>query len=279
MRAASLALADFFGPVPQVDRVDATLALPGRELKVRTYSPLGAREAELPGLVYFHGGGCVSGSLETHDGVGAWLSDAAHCRIVAVEYRLAPEARFPAPLDDAFEAFMAIAADPSRWRMFPARLGLGGDSAGAHLAALAARRAVDAGTLPALLFLLCPVIDLLGRTASRRDLARDHLIDEATMESYWDFCRVEGLSPDDPGLAPLKARLDGLPRALIHTGQYDPLRDEGADYARALTSAGGRVEHVEHAGLIHHFYGLAGVIPAAKAAKERIGEGLRAALA
>lgn len=252
--------------------------MPGRDLALRVYSPRGQGESELPGLVYFHGGGGVAGDLDTHDSIHAWLAVAGHCRVIAVDYRLAPEARFPAAVDDSFDAVMAVAQAPERWRLDPSRVGVGGDSAGGQLAALAARRAVDAGARLALLLLLCPVMDPLGRTPSRRELAKGYLIDEATMESYWELFRVEGLGPDDPRVAPLRAaNFAGLPRALIHTAQYDPLRDEGADYARALRQAGVEALNREHAGLIHHFYGLAGIIPAARAAMEEIGAELRAA--
>jgi acetyl esterase/lipase len=259
-----------------VDRRDDAIVLVDRTLRVREYSPEAARTDALPGLVYFHGGGWVSGGLATHDAICATLANAAKCRIIAVEYRLAPESRFPAAHEDALAALDAIGADPARWAIDAARLGVGGDSAGGNLAAYAARRAK---LRPALLFLLCPVLDALARSPSRERLANSYLIEEATMERYWEYYRAEGLSSDNPRIAPRReSDFSCLPRTHIHGAEYDPLRDEGESFAQSLSAAGVPVRHVVHAGLIHHFYGLGGVIPAAQAAFRAIGEDLREAL-
>jgi acetyl esterase/lipase len=256
------------------------LILGDRRLALRTYSPKGLGDREGPALVYFHGGGWVSGDLDSHDALCATLAHSGDCRVLAIDYRLAPEARFPAAQEDAFAAVMAIAAQPERWALDRRRLGVGGDSAGGHLAAIAARHAADAGVPLALQLLLCPVMDPLARTPSRRAFASGFLIEEATMERYWDLYCVEGLSPDDPLVAPLRnSTFAGLPPALIHTAEYDSLRDEGAQYAEVLASAGVAVRHQVHAGMIHHFYGLGGVIPSAQTALLEIGAQLRATFA
>ena len=118
--APAMPLIDFAAPAPKADRRDDEIALVDRRLRVREYSPEGARAAEaLPGLVYFHGGGWVSGGFATHDAICATLADAAKCRIVAVDYRLAPESRFPAAHEDALAALDAIGADPARWAIDP----------------------------------------------------------------------------------------------------------------------------------------------------------------
>ena len=178
---------------------------------MRLYSPLGLSEVELPGLIFFHGGGLVSGDLETGDSRCAELCHLGRCRVVAVDYRLAPEFRFPAAHEDAFAAVMAVAAAPSRWTIDRRRLAVAGDSAGGNLAASAARRAGAAGVELALQLLLCPVLDPLGRTASRRELASGYLIEEATMARYWELYRTDGLAPDDPRVAPLSADFAGAP--------------------------------------------------------------------
>ena len=238
-----------------------------RSIRLRSYSPEGLGDAELPGLVYFHGGGWMSGGLDSHDALYATLAHHGACRVVAVEYRLAPEWRYPAAHDDALFAVLAVAADPARWAIDPRRLGVGGDSAGANLAATAAARARASGVALTLQLLLCPVIDPLGRTSSRAEWASGHLLEEATMARYWELYRVDGLTPDDPRVAPLRAEdFSGLPNTLIHTAEYDPLRDEGEIYARALRRAGRAVRHTMHTGLIHHFYGLGAVVPAGQAA-------------
>ena len=267
LRAAAAELAQFADAPPPVERADETLALDGRELRLRIYSPPGRGGETLPGLIYFHGGGLVAGDLDTHDALTATLAAGAACRIVAVDYRRAPEARFPAAFDDAVATTLAAMRSPGRFRLGAGRVGVGGDSAGGQLAALAARAACEAGAAPALQFLLCPVMDALARWPSRMALARGHLIDEATMRAYWDAYRVEGLDPEDPRVAPLCARdFCGLPPALIHVAEGDPLRDEGEAYAGELERAGVRVRLTRHAGLIHNFYGLGAVIPAGRTA-------------
>lgn len=273
LRAAAADLAQFATAPPPVERAETALALDGRLIRLRLYCPPGRGGDTLPGLIYFHGGGLVAGDLDSHDALTAALAAGAACRIVAVDYRRAPEARFPAAFDDAVAATVAALSDPARFRLAPGRIGVGGDSAGGQLAALAARAATQAGFAPALQFLLCPVMDPLARAPSRFALAQGWLIDETTMRAYWDAYRVEGLDPRDPRVAPLAASgFAGLPPALIHVAEGDPLRDEGEAYAEALQGAGVHVRLTRHAGLIHHFYGLGAVIPAARA-------GLAAAIA
>ena len=279
LRHVGAALAEFAAPAPEVGRRADALSNGGATIMLRLYSPEGLAEVELPGLIFFHGGGLVSGDLETSDSLCAELCHLGRCRVVAVDYRLAPEFRFPAAHEDAFAAVMAVAAAPSRWAIDRRRLGVAGDSAGGNLAASAARRAGAAGVELALQLLLCPVLDPLGRTASRRELASGYLIEEATMARYWELYRIDGLAPDDPRVAPLSADFAGAPPALIHTAEYDPLRDEGALFARALEGAGVPVRHFIHAGMIHHFYALGAVIPAAQAALASIGAELREAFA
>ena len=279
MRRAAIELAGFAASPPAAERQADALAVDGRLLPVRVFSPVGFADAELPGLVYFHGGGWMSGGLDTHDPLCATLAADGHCRVVAIDYRLAPERRFPAAQDDAFAATLAVLAEPGRWALDSRHIGVGGDSAGGHLAALAASRAVNAGGALALLFLLCPVLDALARTPSRRELAKGFLIEEATMERYWELYRIEGLSPDDPSVAPrLAPDFAGLPACVIHTAEYDPMRDEGALFGQALAKAGVPVRVTEHAGLIHNFYALSGAIPAGATALARIGAELREAL-
>ena len=274
LRAATDGLAAFAGPPPPVERRE-TLA--GGRVAVRVYAPRGGSDAPIPALLYFHGGGWISGGLESHDAICATLAARGGCRVIAVDYRLAPEHRFPAALEDGAAALRAIAADPRRFGVDPNRLGIAGDSAGANLAVVLAR---ETPTPLALQLLLCPVMDPLGGTRSRAALASGWLIEEATMARYWDFYRFFGLSPDDPRVAPLNGGdFARLPPALVHVAEFDPLRDEGEAYAAALTRAGVPAELTVHVGLIHHFYGLGGVIPAAQAAFARVCDGLKLAWA
>ena len=277
LRRATSSLADFAAPAPPVERREWAIEAPGRRLAARLYAPAGADDSSLPGLVYFHGGGLVSGGLESHDALCAELAAAAQCRLVAIDYRLGPEYRFPAAHDDAREALRAVCAAAQALAIDPARLGIGGDSAGGGLATAAA---LDAGFPLKLLFLLCPVLDPLAREPSRFELARGYLIEEATLERYWALYQIDDLSPDDPRVAPLRgANLSVLPPTRIHTAEFDPLKGEGDALARAIVAAAGEARRIEHAGLIHHFYGLTGVIPAARAALAEIGADLAEGLA
>jgi len=277
LRRANAELAGFAVPAPAVERHAVTLKNGGPALRV--YSPEGAGRGALPGVVYFHGGGWLSGDLDTHDAVCAVLSARAGIRLIAVDYRLAPEHRFPAALEDGLAALRAVRADPKRFGVAPDRLAIGGDSAGANVAVVVARMFRDEAPQLALQLLLCPVMEPLGRTPSRAALGRGHLIEEATMAIYWENYRVAGLSPDDPRVAPLRAdEFAGMPPALIHAAEFDPLRDEAVLYAEALRRDGVAAKLTVHAGLIHHFYGLGGVIPAARRALEAVADDLRDAL-
>ena len=273
LRAATSALAGFAAPPPPVERRDDVVS--AQRVAVRFYAATGQGDAPAPALLYFHGGGWISGGIASHDAVCATLAGRGGCRVIAVDYRLAPEHRFPAALDDGRAALRAIVAQPRRYGVDPKRLGIAGDSAGANLAVVLAR---EASAPLALQLLLCPVLSPLGRTPSRAALAAGWLIEEATMAAYWDAYRVPDLSPDDPRVAPLNGGdFATLPPALVHVAEFDPLRDEGAAYAAAMTAAGGRAELTVHSGLIHHFYGLGGVIPAAQTAFARVCDGLKQA--
>ena len=277
LRAAARQLAQFASPPPPVERRDDALEIGGRRIALRLYCPPGRADESLPGLVYFHGGGLVAGDLETHDALCAELAAGAECRIVAVDYARAPEAKFPAAREDAIAVTLAAAGDLARFGL--ARVGVGGDSAGGQLAALAASAARDAGARLALQLLLCPVMDGLARAPSRFELGRGHLIDETTMRAYWEAYSIDGLDAFDPRAAPLAAAdFSGLAPALVHIAEGDPLRDEGEQYAQALREAGVVCRLTRHAGLIHHFYSLGGVIPAARAALAGIVAELKTAL-
>ncbi len=255
------------GPRPEIGAVD-DMVVRGREgwLAARAYTPAGPSSDRWPGLVYFHGGGLVAGNLDTHDALCRALARDAACRIVSVEYRLAPEHRFPAAVEDAVTSLEDVLDRASDFGLDPRRVGVGGDSAGATLAAIAARECVArAGPRPACQFLLCPVLDMEPRTASRHDFGDGYLLDAGLMaRDLADYARLS-CDRDDPRLSPLRAaNLKGLPPALIHTAEFDPLRDEGAAYAEKLRQAGVSAEDHCHAGMIHHFYGLTGFIPRAR---------------
>jgi acetyl esterase/lipase len=278
LRAAADALAQFVAPAERVARRDSELTLDRAVLPMRSYAPEALGDALAPGLIYFHGGGWISGSIASHDGICALLASEGQCRVLSVGYRLAPEHPFPAGLEDCRAAIDRIVANPSAYRVDSSRLGVAADSAGANLAisAMLGR----AGRGEGLQLLLCPVLTALGRTPSRQALATGHLIEEQTLAALWEQYRIPGLSCDDVRISPLYAAdFSGLPPAQIHSAEFDPLADEAALYAEALHSAGVDARFIRHSGLIHHFYGLGRVIPAANEAWRLIGRDLRAAFA
>jgi acetyl esterase/lipase len=235
----------------------------------------------LPGLIYFHGGGLVAGSVATHDPIGRSLANSCACRVISVEYRLAPEHPFPAALDDALAAVTHIGADAAAFGIDGARLGICGDSAGGTLAAATAQAVARIGSPRlALQLLICPILDYSRKTGSRRDLASGYLVDQATLEHDLLHYLPQGMDPADPRISPLRAPdVAGLPRTFIHTAEFDPLRDEGRDYFERLERAHSEVSYTCHPGMIHLFYGLGAVIPYARTAFEQIGGEIRAALA
>jgi len=269
------------GPPNPVERVeDRTLAGPAGALAVKIYTPLGNSAAALPGLIYLHGGGLVAGTLATHDPIARALANSGGCRVVSVDYRLAPEHAFPAALDDALAALKQIGTAPEQYGIDASRLGLCGDSAGATLAAAAVQAVSSSGVARlALQLLICPILDYSRSSESRRALGSGYLLDQTTLDHDL-LLYAPGTDPADPRISPLRAEtLAGSPRTVIHTAEFDPVRDDGRDYFERLTNAGAAVSYTCHPGMIHLFYGLGSVISYASSAYEQIGTEIRAAFA
>ena len=255
----------------------AALAVPGGP-RLRLYSPPAA-PAPAPGLVFLHGGGFVCGDLDTHDALCRALAAASASRLIAVEYRRAPEHVFPAALEDAASALVWTLAEARMLGLDPKRIGVVGESAGATLAVAAARELATArqGRL-ALQVLLCPILDWAGAVA--RVDEDDFLVDRATLLHDLGCYLPAGLSRTDPRVSPLRAvAFAGLPPALLHTAACDPLTRDGAAYAAGLRAAGVPVRHTDHAGMVHLFHTLGRAIPAARTAPGAIGAEIAAALA
>jgi acetyl esterase/lipase len=277
-RAGLAALMKLGGVQESIDAVeDRVLPGPGGALPVRVYSPVKAEM--LPALVYFHGGGLVAGNLGTHDSIARALANCSAARVISVEYRLAPEHPFPAALDDAMAAIRYLSAHAPNFAIDATRIGICGDSAGATLAAVTCQAAARAGPPLALQLLICPILDYSRLTQSRRELASGYLVDEATLDHDLLHYLPSGVDPSDPLVSPLRAGdVSGMPRTLIHTAEFDPLRDEGLNYFERLSQARNDVSYTCHPGMIHLFYGLGAVIPYARKAYEQIGGEIRAAL-
>jgi acetyl esterase/lipase len=275
------AAADPPGTAPIGGVRDEYLPIESGAILLRVYAPFGRMEETLPGMVFFHGGGWVAGSLDTHDGFCRRLALESGCRVIAVDYRLAPEYPFPRGLEDGLAAFLHVASSHARFGIDPARLGIAGDSAGGTLAAAICRIMRDSktapGKIPAIAFqlLICPILDIHGESASRCELAENYFLDRDTLlRDIALYCPGADLS--DPRLSPLLAGdFSGLPPALIHTAQFDPFGDEGEAYAAKLSAASVPVHGQSHPGMIHYFYCMPRMIPYAASAVAMMGAEIR----
>jgi acetyl esterase len=248
-----------FGPVDDVEAVDRTIDGPGGPIRVRVYGA--GDDASRPALVYLHGGGWVVGSVESHDPVCRRLARRAPCVVVSVDYRLAPEHPFPAGLEDAWAATEWTAAHLGE--LGADRVAVGGDSAGGNLAAVVALRARDLGLPIALQILIYPVIDGDLDSPGYREQGEGLNLTRAKMAWYWERY-THGADPLQPETSPLRARdLSGVAPALVQTAEYDPLRDEGEAYARALEEAGVPATLTRYDGQIHGFVRLGALCPRA----------------
>ena len=250
-----------------------TYAGPGGPIGLRIYVPNESGQRPCPGLVYFHGGGLVAGSLDTHDALCRMLCAATGCRLIAVDYRLAPEHPFPAAIEDACAVLRWVLDHADDLGLDPGRIAVGGDSAGATLTAIATQRLRgEPGPAIRCQLLLCPVLDFGEERHSKRAYGQGYLLDRALMQRDLEDYAPGLVDLSDPSISPLRAAdLAGLPQAFIHTAEFDPLRDEGGAYADRLAAAGVDVTYTCHAGMVHHFYGLTGLIPAARAILTAIG--------
>jgi len=263
-----------------VTATDGVLPGPAGDIPYRLYAPAGDEGARLPGFVFFHGGGMVAGSIQTHDRVAATLADVTGCRLISVDYRLAPEHKFPAAIEDAIAATEFVAGNAVSFGVDAGRLVVGGDSAGGTLAAVVCQHVLrHAGPVISAQCLICPVLDFEETSPSREAFAEDHLIGRATLEADLADYLPEGTDTADVRISPLRAmHLKGLPAAIIHTAEFDPMRDEGNAYARKLLAAGVAVEHVCHDGMIHNFHAMGVVLPQARLVLSQIGEQVRRAV-
>lgn len=231
---------------------EVSLAGPGGRLPLRVYHPRAARDGRLL-IVFFHGGGFVMGDLETHDHTCRRLCEESGATVIGVEYRLAPEARFPAAAEDAIHAADWALASSAELGADPAKVFLMGDSAGGNLAAVAALATRGAAAPPAGQVLVYPVTDLrdIPDYSSRFDYAAGFGLSQEAMEWFCDCYAPDPWQREDPRASPLLADLRGAPPALILTAECDPLTSEGEAYARKLAAAGVDVEYHCQAGANH----------------------------
>ncbi|EDM76293.1 Esterase/lipase/thioesterase [Plesiocystis pacifica SIR-1] len=267
-----------------VDPLEIPPPAGGKSVPVRVYRPRlesGPWRRELPPLlVYFHGGGYVTGSPDSHDGLCRTLAEVAGCVLASVDYRLAPEHPFPAAIDDGCAAFEHLRAQARELGVDPQRVAIGGDSAGGNLAALVCHRlrARDQPQ-PWLQCLLYPATDLRYGAPSHHEFAEGFMLSRDKLAWYNGLYLDTRERVHDPAASPLLAEdFSGLAPAIVRTAGFDPLRDEGLAYSRALAAAGVPVDHRCHERLIHGFYSMGGLISAAREAVLDLGDVLRDAL-
>ncbi|HEX5781917.1 MAG TPA: alpha/beta hydrolase [Solirubrobacteraceae bacterium] len=243
------------------------------EVPVRTFRPEG--ETPMPIVAYLHGGGWMMGTLDSYDSLLRALANASGAIVAGVDYRLSPEHRYPAALDDSLAAIRWLADNAQELDGDGARIAVAGDSAGGNLAAVVARRLRDLVRFQVLIY---PVVEPLFDTGSYREFANGHGLSSASMQRFWRLY-LDGADPADPDASPLRADLAGLPPAYVLTAEEDVLRDEGEAYADALQAGGVPTELVRWPGTIHGFFRWLAVAPAAREAVDAVGARLRAALA
>jgi acetyl esterase len=269
------------GPPRPMARVEGlSIPGPGGEMAARLYVALGAPQPPQPLLVYFHGGGWVIGDLDTHDGVCRFLADHGGCRVLSVDYRLAPEFPFPLPVEDAVAAFAWAHEHAAELGADPERMAVGGDSAGGNLSTALCLQNRDVGNpQPAMQLLLYPVTDAVGGQQSRDTFAGGFLLTRADMEWFENHYIPDGIADDEPRASMMRAAdVSGLPPAYVATSGFDPLRDEGEIYAARMREAGVRVVLQRHSSQIHGFANLTAICPSARTAMLEVAGALRMGL-
>lgn len=263
-------------PVHKVE--DRKIPGPGGPLPVRIYTPSGS--GRLPMLVYFHGGGWVLGDLETHDAPCRALANAAGCIVVAVDYRLAPEHKFPAAAEDCYAVTKWVVLNAAALGGDPTRIAVGGDSAGGNLAAAVTLMARDRGA-PSFTYqlLVYPVTDYAFTTASYQENADGYFLTKGLMQWFWNHYLPTEADGQNLYASPLRdtREAEKLPPVLVITAEFDPLRDEGEAYAARLRKAGVPVVLTRYNGMIHGFFSLGTVLEQGKKAMAEAAAGLRAA--
>lgn len=279
MMVAGISKPDYRESVTVAEETANGLAGP---IPLRIYRPSNVASnavAPLPALVYFHGGGWVGGNLETHDGLCRALAAAAECTVIAVDYRLAPEHKYPAAAEDAFAATSWVREHADRLKIDGRRIALAGDSAGGNLAAVVSLMARDRQVpSPCLQVLLYPITDYDLTTGSYSQYAEGFGLTRAAMQWFWRHYIAREEDTYQPYASPLRSKdLRGLPPALVLTAEFDVLCDEGEAYAERLHSAGVPVEVTRYDGMIHGFISRVNEFDRARDAVKQIAAALKRA--
>jgi acetyl esterase len=256
-----------------------TIPGPGGEIRARSYAPI-AVAGPLPALIYFHGGGFVAGSLESHDGLCRLFASEGGFKVIAVDYRLAPEHRYPAAMDDAWAATQWIEENAAQLGVDAGRVAVGGDSAGGMLAAIVTQLAREKGGVKiACQMLLFPNTQMGGETSSLNEFAVGYFLERRAIEYFNSLYLTPDADKNSPKVSPLRAKdFAGLPPAYVMLGGYDPLHDEGLAYAEKLRAAGVKVTVADYADMVHCFIYLQTVLPQAHDAVAEAAKAVKQAL-
>ena len=267
------------GKGPDVHKVeDIKIPSDAGPIPARIYTP--SDETSLPVLVWFHGGGWVVGDLESADATARHLCNESSSVIISIDYRLAPETKFPGASDDCYTATQWVSENASSLNADPDKIAVGGDSAGGNLAAVVSLMARDKqGPNIGFQLLVYPVTEMNFNTKSYIDNAEGYQLSRDGMIWYWDHYLEDKEAANNPYASPMKAQsLQNLPPALIITAEYDPLRDEGKAYAERLKAEGVTTQYTMYSGMIHGFFGMASVVDKGRAAVKEAADAMRKAL-
>jgi len=252
---------------------------PDGDVPVRVYTPVGVSGTPKC-LVFFHGGGFTIGDLDSHDALCRQLANEAGCKVVAVDYRLGPEHKFPAAVDDAWAAVKWVEENAGALGIDANCLAVAGDSAGGNLAAVVSQQAAKSKGGPGICFqlLIYPTTRVNADTQSMKDFAEGYFLERKTMDWFFDCYVGEGQDHSDPRLSPLLAEdVSGVAPALVITAGHDPLKDEGKAYADRLAGSGVAVTYKDYPDMIHGFFNMTALSPDAKDAVKDAAKALKAA--
>jgi acetyl esterase len=281
-RESFAALMQLAGPkdIPIGKVTNLTIPAPHGEIAARSYAPVAANGQGLPTLVFFHGGGWVIGNIDTHDGLCRMIANGSGCRVISVEYRLSPEAKYPDAVDDAVAALEWVEKNASQLGVDANLLAVGGDSAGGDLAAVVAQIAkAKSGPKLSCQMLLFPVTQIGGETTSLREYAEGYFLERKTLDWFYAHYLPSDADKKDPRISPLAAEdVSGLPPAYIMLAGFDPLHDEGLAYAEKLRAAGVSVTVADYPDMVHDFIYLQSVLPQASEALNAAAKALKDAL-
>lgn len=264
-------------PVGKVE--NRTIPGPDGEIPVRVYYPKDAKDTN-PGLVYYHGGGWVLGNLDSHDAICRSITNHANCVTISVDYRLAPENKFPAAVEDAYASVKYVYDHAEEFQVDRAQIAVGGDSAGGNLAAVVTHMAKEKKTPEICYQLLLYPSTAAGAppTQSRIENAEGYFLTGSMMDWFYKCYVNSDEDKSNPLFTPMFFEdFNGLPPAIVITAEFDPLRDEGEAYAKKLEEAGVEVECIRYDGTIHGFASMAAVLDLGKDALEKAGKGLKKA--